>query len=118
MVEDAVTVGKESLVVKGASHAMLTEEREGGNNKRMILCESSFVEKAEHTNRASQGRRSKIKIQKSICISYPDFVQEPSLHFIKSLELTRRCQQDGTIRVFHVAPDMSLELIDQRCNGT
>ena len=63
MVQDAVTVGKESLVVKCASHAMLTEEREGSNDKRMTLSESSLVEKAEHTYRTSHKGGANLKFK-------------------------------------------------------
>ena len=116
MIEDSVTVGEQSLVM-GTNHASLAEKRESRNDQRMTLSEVALVEEAKHANRTSQRRRSKIKIQKCFSISQANFVQEPSLHFVKSPELTRRCQQDGTIRVFHVAPNMSLELFNQRRNG-
>ena len=116
MIEDSVTVGEQGLVM-GTNHASLAEKRESSYDHGMTLSEVALVEEAQHANRASQRRRSKIKIQKGFSISQSNLVQEPSLHFIKSPELARRCQQDGTIRVFHVAPNMGLELIDQRRDG-
>ena len=111
-----LTVGEQSLVV-GTNHASLAEKGEGRYDQGVALSEVALVQEAKHANRTSQGRRSKIKIQKCFSISPSNLVQEPSLHFIKSSELTGRCQQDGTIRIFHVAPNMSLELIDQGRDG-
>ena len=117
MVLDSVTMGEKSLVMEGSNDAIVAEKRQSIGNEGVAFHECSFVEKAEHSDRASQGWWCKIEIQESRCIRDAHLVQKPSLHLVQPLELTCRCEQNGTAGVFNVAPNMSLELVDQRRVG-